>query len=45
MKVQSPIRLLIPSGQAALLMGSDFKITSISAGERIKDLSACATLC
>ena len=39
------IRLLIPSGPAALPMGSDFKITSISAGVRIQALSSCATLC
>ena len=45
-KVQLPVHeeLLIPSGPAAFLEGSDFKITSISAGVRIKDLSSCNTL-
>ena len=42
MRVQSPVHE--ESGPAAFLQGSDFKITSISAGMRIQDLSSCNTL-
>ena len=45
MSVHEEFDCLYHLSQQFFLVGNDFKITSVSAGIRIKDLSSCATLC